>query len=289
MTTTRLVLDREEFIEQAYFFRVLRERLRENLATQEVLTRIHDEILSTTRLPLAIQFLATEIKHSGLLSTGFDRLQHYFAPFQAYIIRQTEIENVRFSMETALLVLQREAEYRAGTPTPAGLFVYQFETLCRNRLGYDGGLTAMAGDPMFDAAWRDFVEQVRARIGVVEFAEFIYLRSDWYVRDERRQDPDYIPPIAPLFGEKEGKIARANLGRDPLYFFAALQRQLGYPEVPRPKPLDDTASKLLDLQRRLRDMEKRILLVESEVRGQMDIMQQLGRPELLRNDDDDEV
>ena len=46
--------------------------------------------------------------------------------------------------------------------------------------------------------------------------------------------PTSCPSIPTLFGEKEGKIARANRGRDPLYLFSALQRQLGYPEVPRP-------------------------------------------------------
>src|SRR5262245_15414083 len=142
-------LDREEYIEQAYFFRALRERLAEGQATQSVLDRLDQEMLSTTRLPMAIQFLATELKHSGLLSSGFARLGHYFTPFQAYVLQGSEDESKRFSAELALLVLEREAEFRAGgispgvdsTPgppvTPAGLFVYQFEVLCRNRLGYD--------------------------------------------------------------------------------------------------------------------------------------------------------
>src|SRR5215813_9879131 len=125
------VLDREEYIEQAYFFRVLRERLAANMATQEILEHIHEEILSTTRLPLAIQFLATELKHSGLLSSGFAQLPHYFTPFQAFVIRQTEKEGIRFSIETALLVLEREATYRSGAPTATGLFIYQFEVLSR--------------------------------------------------------------------------------------------------------------------------------------------------------------
>ena len=68
------LLDREEYIEQAYFFRVFRERLAQNMAAQEILDHIHEEILSTTRLPYAVQFLATELKHSGLLSSGFARL-----------------------------------------------------------------------------------------------------------------------------------------------------------------------------------------------------------------------
>src|SRR2546426_9332661 len=119
------ILDREEYIEQVYFFRTLRERIAENLATQEVLNRVHEEILSTTRLPLAIQFLATELKHSGLLSSGFARLAHYFTPFQAFIIRQTEDERLKFNIDSALLVLEREARYRSGEWTREALFVYQ--------------------------------------------------------------------------------------------------------------------------------------------------------------------
>src|SRR5437870_9796795 len=126
---TGTVLDREEYIEQAYFFRVLRERIASNLVAQDIIANIHEEILATTRLPLAIQFLATELKHTGLLSSGFARLGHYFTPFQAYVIRRTEEEGARFTMETALQVLEREAEYRASQPTPPGLFIYQFEVL----------------------------------------------------------------------------------------------------------------------------------------------------------------
>src|SRR6266481_8521862 len=111
MTT---ILDREEYIEQAYFFRVFRERLASNLAAQEVLDALHEEILSTTRLPMAVQFLSTEMKHSGLLSTGFSRLSHYFTAFQTFVIRQTEDERMKFSADTALQVLEREAQYRAG-------------------------------------------------------------------------------------------------------------------------------------------------------------------------------
>ncbi len=232
--STATVLDREEYIEQAYLFRVMRERLIEGVATQEVLEHVGQEILATTRLPYAIQFLTAEVKHTGLLSSGFARLPHYFAPFQAFIVKSTEEEGLRFSAETALLVLQREAEYRAGTPTPSGLFVYQFEVLCRNRLGYDEGLTSMAHDPFYPPEWRDFLDMVRQQIGVVDFAEMVYLRSESYVSERRRQEPDYQPPVPPVLGAKEGKIAGANRGRDPLYLFAALQRQLNYPEVPRP-------------------------------------------------------
>jgi hypothetical protein len=280
-----MALDREEHVEQGYFFRVLRERLATNTAAQEILENIHEEILSTTRLPLAIQFLATELKHSGLLSSGFARLPHYFTAFQTFVIQGTEQEARRFSTDLALLVLQREAEYRAGALTPQGLFVYQFETICRNRLGYDLGLVAMASDPYFDADWRAFLDELRRQIGVIDFADVVYLRSHLYVLEQRRREPDYEPPVPALFGEKEGKIAKANRGKDPLYLFAALQRQLGYPEVPRPRAPDDMVAKLDLLKAKLHELETRLKLVEGEVRGQVDLSQ-LGKPDLLKDEDE---
>jgi hypothetical protein len=275
-------LEREEYIEQTYFFRTLRERLASNLATQQILEHIHEEILSTTRLPYAIQFLSTELKHSGLLSSGFARLGHYFTPFQAYVIRQTEEGGHRFSLETALLVLEREATYQSGQPTAPGLFVYQFEVLSRNRLGYDEGLASMMADPSYDAQWREYLGMIRRQLGTVDFADLVYVRSELYVREQRRHNPEYEPPVPPLFGEKEGKIARANRGRDPLFLFAALQRQLGYPEVPRPQPPSDISAVLETLRAKLREMEARIKLVEGELRGQIDLSQ-LGKPELLQD------
>jgi hypothetical protein len=170
-------MDREEYIEQAYFFRILRERAMENVAIQDILAHIHEEILSTTRLPMAIQFLATEIKHTGLLSSGFARLSHYFTAFQAFVMQQTEDEKKRFSIEIALLILEREALYRAGAPIPAGLFVYQFEALSRNRLGYDAGLLCLSSDPFYDDNWKAFLAMVHRQVGVVDFADLVYLRS----------------------------------------------------------------------------------------------------------------
>ena len=282
------ILDREEYIEQSYFFRVFRERMAENMAAQDILRHVHEEILSTTRLPYAIQFLGTELKHSGLLSSGFARLPHYFTPFQTFVIRQAEEARLRFSMETALLILEREADYRARQVTQAGLFVYQFEAISRNRLGYDEGLACMAGDPLYGDDWKTYIELVRRQVGVVDFADLVYLRSDFYVSEQKRREPDYQPPLVPLFQEKEGKIARANRGRDPLYLFAALQRQLGYPEVPRPRPRDDVASVLVTLQAKLRDLEMRLKLLESETRGQVDLSQ-FGKPDLLKGMGDEEV
>jgi hypothetical protein len=280
MATTRL--DREEYIEQAYFFRTVRERLASELVVQEVLERVHEEILATARLPLAVQFLATELKHSGLLSSGFTRLLHYFTTFQAYVIRQSEEAVQRLSTETALLILEREATYRADRPTAPGLFVYQFEAISRNRLGYDEGLASMTADPFYDADWREYLELVRRRVGVVDFADLVYLRSNLYVDEQQRAEPAYVPPAPPLFGAKEGKIAKASRGRDPLYLFAALQRQLGYPEVPRPRPRDDLSARLDATLVKFRELEARVKLLEGEVRGQVDLSQ-FGKPELLED------
>jgi hypothetical protein len=282
------VLDREEYIEQAYFFRTMRERLAENVPTQQVLAHIHEEILSTTRLPMAIQFLATDMRHTGLLSSGFARLAHYFTAFQTFVIAQTEEERKRFSIEIALLILEREAQYRSGEPAPAGLFVYQFETLSRNRLGYDQGLRVMQQDGFYDRDWRDYLELVRRQVGVVDFADLIYVRSQLYVQEQRRRDPGYEPPLPPMFEEKEGKIAKASRGRDPLFLFAALQRQLGYPEVPRSRPKDDPQAVINVLRAKLKELEVRVKLLEAESRGKVDLTEFMNRADLLKRDDDED-
>jgi hypothetical protein len=142
----------------------------------------------------------------------------------------------------------------------------------------------MAGDGFYDSTWQDYLSLVRRQVGAVDFGDLVYLRSEFYLTEQRRQNPDYQLPVPALFGEKEGKIAKANRGRDPLYLFAALQRQLGYPEVPRPRPRDDPGAKLEVLQAKLREFEMRLKLVEGETRGQIDLSE-LGKPEILRDED----
>ncbi|MCS7017070.1 MAG: hypothetical protein NZM42_13270 [Gemmatales bacterium] len=281
MSATALapVLEREEYIEQAYFFRTLAERLREGVPAQVALTQIRDELLTTTRLPWAVDFLATELKHSGVLGTGMKRLTHYFTPFQAFVMTKAEEAGLRFSLDQALKVLEGEARYRSEHPTPAGLFVYEFEVLARCQLGYQEGLDCMEQDSFFDEAWRRFIETVRRSMGEVEFADLIYLYSEQYVQDEQRAGRP-VPDVRPLFGLKEGRIAKASHGRDPLYLFAALQRQLGYPEVPHLRPRTEERGVLQMLENKVREMEMRLRLLEGEVRGQVDVIQALGKPEI---------
>lgn len=283
--STATVLDREEYVEQAYLFRVARERLAENQPAQEVFARVHDELLSSTRLPYAVQFLATELKHTGLVASGFAKLPHYFTAFQAFVVRQAEDEKSRFPMPTAFLLLEREAAYKAGKPTRPGLFVYQFECIARNRLGYLDGLEAMAVDPFYDADWHAYFDTLRKQVGEVDFCDAVYTRSELYVKDEKRRNPAFEPSLPPIFGEKEGKIAKASRNRDPLHLFAALQRQLGYPEVPRYKLRDDAATKLDVIQAKLRELEMRIKLAEGELRGSVDLSQ-FGKPEILKDDEE---
>src|SRR3954447_18978955 len=137
------VLDREEYIEQAYFFHAFRKRIADGMPAQEVLARIGEELLSTTRLPLAVGFLGTESRVSGQMGPAMARLAHYFTPFQAFVVAKAEEDVGRFAIDQALIIMEREAKYRAEGPTTAGLFVYQFEAISRNRLGYGRGLEAM--------------------------------------------------------------------------------------------------------------------------------------------------
>jgi hypothetical protein len=273
------MVNREELIEQAYFFRVMRERVELNVPMQESLSAVRDELLATTNLPKAIDFMRAELLHQGGMAGAMERLSHYFTPFQAYVVREAENERGRFDLRVGLEILQREAEYRSDDPTPPGAFLYQFETLCRNRLRYDQGLSAISQDPIYDADWREWVLTVRRQIGIVDLADLIYVRSQYYVEREAQAgaaaggvvelDPSHVA----LFGAREGKIALANRGKDPLYLLAALQRQLNYPAVPRLKPHDDSVDIIPQLMRRVERLETRLKLMEDESKGGIDLTQ----------------
>ena len=278
-----VILDREEYVEQTYFFRIFRERVADNMPAQEILERLHEEVLTTTRLPYAIQFLSAELKHSGLLANGFSKLPHYFTEFQSYVVRQAEDERQKLAMPVALLVLEREAAYKIDNPSRAGLYAYQFEAIARNRLGYVDGLLAMAADPHYDPDWAHYIDIVRRQVGVIDFGDLLYLRSELFTKDQQRLNPEWQPTHPALFGEREGKIAKASRGRDPLYLFAALQRQLGYPEVPKYRHRDDHTTKFDQIQTKLRELETRMRLAESELRGSVDLSQ-FGKPDLLKDE-----
>jgi hypothetical protein len=229
---------------------------------------------------LALDFLAGELILHGAFAPAMSRLGHYFTPFQTFVISQAEDERGRFDLNVGLLILQREAEYRATEPTRQGLFLYQFGSICRNRLKYDGGLQAVADDPLFDSKWREWILTVRRQVGLVDIADLIYVRSQYYYKRRTRQGRGGDEPEAPiLFGEKEGRIAVANRQKDPLLLFSALHRQLGYPEVPRPKPRDESREIIPQLLRRVERLETRLKLVEEETKGGIDIEQFYTAPD----------
>lgn len=266
------ILPREEYVEQAYLYRVIVERLAEQMPLQELLEQTRYELLATAKLPMAIDFLLTELKHSGVMHPAMRKLAHYFAPFQTYLVAEAEAERGRFDLLMALRILQADAEYRSHSDNLQGYFFFQFETLCRNRLRYDPGLKAMSEDPAYNAAWREWLLIVRRQVGFVDLSEMIFVRSQEY-QDRREAELGVTEPEAPiLFGKKEGRIAFANHQRDPLYLFAAMQRHLGYPGVPRPKPVDTEAELLPLLLRRVDRLETRIKLMDEEQRkGALDL------------------
>ena len=174
-------------------------------------------------------------------------------------------------MNTAFKVMEAEAKYRVRGASQAGMFFFQFEVLCRNRLTYDRGLTAMSGDPIFDDRWSQWILGLRAQIGLVDFADLVFLVSDDY-RIKLEAAGESIERKGPfLFGEKEGRIAFANRRKDPLFLFSALQRHLGYPAVPKPKPVDDSQDLITQMARRIERLEARIQLMEEERRASLDI------------------
>lgn len=277
--STESMLDHTEYVEQSHFFFTVAQRLHESLPLQDLLAQIREELLATTKLPLAVSFLLDELRHLGVLNTAMARLPHYFTPFQSFVMREAESDRGRFDYRIALAVLGHEAEYKSRGVNPQGVFLYQFETLCRNRLRYDQGLTAIAGDKIYDAAWRDWILTVRRRLGTVDIADMIYVCSQHYLT-RRARDPDApdeeVP--TPLFGEKEGQIALANRRKDPLYLFAALQRHLGYPSIPRRKPVDEQATLVPQLLRRIEQLELRLKLLEEDQRGGFDLSKFYERP-----------
>ena len=291
MPPTPLSVD--EYVEQRHFFATLRERLAAGVPTQEALLQVREELLATTRLPLAVGLMTDELRQTGRVGTAMARLGHYFTPFQAMLMERAEEDRTKFDGTTAFLILERLAGYMAGdlseakrhretveAPSRGGLFLFQFETLARNRLGYDAGLRAMAADPFYDDPWRDWLRSVRRVVGEVELADLLYRRSEWFLTLKKRARGDDATVAVPLlFGEAEGRIANANRGKDPLHLFAALQRQLGYPEVPRQKISERKSEIPPAVEARLHKLEKRIQFLEAEGKGGLDLTKLAAKPD----------
>ena len=106
------------------------------------------------------------------------------------------------------------------------------------------------------------------------------LRPLGLLRDQpATAEPDFTPKFPILFSEKEGKIAQANRGRDPLHLFAALERQLGYPEVPRPRRPDAAEARIALLEQRVLLLENRFKSLEAEGPQDINLSQFAVKPE----------
>jgi len=271
------LLERAEYIEQAHLYGLLGERIVEQVPIQELLEQVQFELSASTQLPMAVSFLLTELKHSGIMAPAMKRLPHYFVPFQTYVISEAERDSGKFDMRIALKILQAEARFRADSASREGMFFFQFEALCRNRLRYDAGLKAIASDPTYDPVWVNFILELRMQIGFVDFADYLFMHSEDY-RQRLIAAGEPIEGKGPfIFGRHEGRIAFSGRQRDPLFLFAALQRHLGYPQVPRPVVIDRTIELVPQLQRRVDRLETRLQLLEQENRTGIDITKFYGK------------
>ena len=114
---------------------------------------------------------------------------------------------------------------------------------------------------------------------MLDLADMIYLYSQHYQTVQSRRDHTASRQPPALFGEKEGQIALANRRRDPLLLFAALQRHLNYPMIPRQPKADETAAALPMAIRRIEKLEARVKLLEEEQKGGIDLTKFYKPPE----------
>ena len=250
--TTAPVLDREEYVEQAYFFRTFRERSPTTCRRRTSSTRVHEELLTSTRLPYAVQFLAAELKHTGLARHGFAKLPHYFTAFQAFVVAAGRGgEDAVPDGRPRSWCSNARPRTAPRQPTQAGAVRLPVRDDRPQPARLPRRLRRDDGRPVL----RRRLAGIHRRTGRGRSATSTSPTSSTCGRsctciEQRRANPAFEPPLPPLFGEKEGKIAKASRGRDPLYLFAALQRQLGYPEVPRYKQRDDATTQAGSRSRR---------------------------------------
>ena len=223
----------------------------------------------TTKLPLAIDFLRTEVLHGGRLNPAMAKIGHYFTPFQTFVVAAGRVGQVEVRHG------DRAVNPRADGGVPgAGAFAGGAVHLpVRVRGAEPAGLRRRPAGrrrrPLFrtprggpgSPAWRGRWGRRTSPTWSISAAT-----SSSRAAAGPNTTPTGGPATRCCSTARLGRIARANRGKDPLYMFAALQRQLGYPRVPKPAaPADD---KLPPAQEaRLARLEKRLQLLEAEQRG----------------------
>ncbi len=272
------MLDREEYIEQAHFFRTLKSRIEEGIPTQDLLSSVQEEILATTKLPMALDFMAGELKMQGVFGTAMAKLPHYFTAFQSFVVGEAERVQGQFDLRLAAgnpgsrSQLSSRGSYSAGLVSVSIRVDRPQSPGLRRRSDRDGA----GSDLRRRLARMDLDRPAASRLGR-------HCRPDL-----RSQRPP--PGTARATGESGRRPAAggfvpdhardvsrlANRRKDPFLLFAALHRQLGYPEVPRRQPIDQTPEIIPGLLRRVERMETRLKLLEEEQRGGIDISRFYG-------------
>ena len=119
-----VLLPREEYVEQAYFFRVLRERMQQSTSTQELLDAIRQEILATTMLPFAMEFWRASCKLTGGFARAMARRPITSRRFRATWWprprrpRGASISALPWRFSSARRSIGRKGPRRRGLPLP---------------------------------------------------------------------------------------------------------------------------------------------------------------------------
>ena len=115
----------------------------------------------------------------------WDCLPHYFTPFQAFVIQESENERLRFDLRVGLEILRREAEYRAGEPTRAG----HFSLSVRSAVPQSAGLRPRAGGGCRRSGVRRNVARLDSQAAAADrhgrIADLIYVHSEYYWQRKR--------------------------------------------------------------------------------------------------------
>ncbi len=189
------VLDREEYIEQVVLLpRLPRARPRRHAgAGGPRAGRRGDPLDDQAPAGHLVPGHATS-RATGLMAPAMARLGHYFTPFQTHVIGQAE--DGREPVLDGPGPARSSSARRSSRPT-ARRRPGCSSTSSRPSRGTGSatrqGLDAMAADPFYDEDWRDYILALGARLGDVDFADLIYVRSAYFVTERRRKDPDFVP------------------------------------------------------------------------------------------------
>ena len=145
-------------------------------------------------------------------------------------------------------------------------------------------MSSIAADPIFNSDWKEWILKSRLDLGTIDFANMIYQKSQFYVDQRERRGQKLDENFVPLFGRQEARNAKANVGKDPVYMFAAFQRQLKYPAVPRPKreATELVLHPLLEL--RIQQIEKQLQMLDAETKGGIDLREFYIKPDSWSDD-----